>query len=62
MIGDASASECREGDYQRERGWSQGRKREQSMNDDVAELVNFGKRWAKAEIEEDVTVLDALGN
>ncbi len=32
------------------------------MNDDVAELVNFGKRWAKAEIEEDVTVLDALGN
>lgn len=62
MIGDASASECREGGNQRERGWWQGRKGEQSMNDDVAELVNFGKRWAKAEIEEDVTVLDALGN
>jgi ketosteroid isomerase-like protein len=30
------------------------------MNDDVAELEDFGRRWAKAEIEGDVTVLDAL--
>lgn len=50
MIGDTSASECRKGGYQRERGWWQGLKREQSINDDGAELVNFGKRWAKAEM------------
>jgi ketosteroid isomerase-like protein len=30
------------------------------MNDDVAELEDFGRRWGKAEIEGDVTVLDAL--
>ena len=32
------------------------------MNDEVAELEDFGKRWVEAELARDVTVLDALAH
>ena len=30
------------------------------MNDEIAELEDFGKRWVEAELARDVVVLDAL--
>jgi ketosteroid isomerase-like protein len=30
------------------------------MNDHIAELERFGKRWAEAEVRQDVTTLDAM--
>jgi ketosteroid isomerase-like protein len=32
----------------------------EAMNDDIAELERFGKRWAEAEVGQDVTTLDAM--
>ena len=32
------------------------------MNDEVAELEDFGKRWVEAELARDVIVLDALAH
>ena len=32
------------------------------MNDDEAVLEEFGKRWAEAEVAQDVTVLDSLAH
>jgi hypothetical protein len=31
----------------------------EAMNDDKAVLEEFGKRWAEAEVAQDVTVLDS---
>ena len=32
------------------------------MNDDKAELEEFGKRWAEAEVAQDLNVLDAMAH
>jgi ketosteroid isomerase-like protein len=32
------------------------------MNDDVAEVEQFGQRWVEAEVAGNITVLDALAN
>lgn len=32
------------------------------MNDDTAQLAEFGKRWAEAEIVQDLSVLDAMAH
>jgi ketosteroid isomerase-like protein len=34
----------------------------EAMNDDQAELEEFGKRWAEAELARDLTVLDAMAH
>jgi hypothetical protein len=34
----------------------------EAMHDDQAELEEFGKRWAEAELARDLTVLDALAD
>jgi ketosteroid isomerase-like protein len=36
------------------------RKKEEAMNSDLAEIDEFGKRWAEAEVAGDITVLDSL--
>jgi ketosteroid isomerase-like protein len=36
--------------------------RMEAMNDDQAELEEFGKRWAEAELARDLTLLDALAH
>ena len=39
-----------------------GVERMEAMHDDQAELEEFGKRWAKAELARELTVLDALAH